>query len=878
MGTTPWWSIWSHDFWGNPLTRRGSHGSWRPLTTLSFRLNMVVARALTPEYDLPGGDARPPSVPPSPLASSEVPSPPVPSLTPTLKAAFSASSFHFVNVVLHAAVTAAYVGVLQCVGVGAWACLGAGSLFAAHPVHVEAVAGVVGRAELLAALAFCLALAAYIKYLRGRATGRLWARRMNGCGHGCICWEDNRASSLSCSSISWNSKWALQLPSWAWLALSVAGAGVGMACKEQGVTALGVGLLLHAAAVVTITPRNKCVLQPLVRELLPGSVGTLVLLWARLSVAPNMPTFTPADNPAAHASSVLTRALSIARAWAVHARLLLWPATLSFDWSMGSVPLVTSLSDPANLETVALLVCVLALAVTASTACWRARQHLTKIYTYHTQHSYHDALNNNIQQGDITYIPYYLRHPLKPHPNPLLLVLAWALLVLPFLPASNLATYVGFVVAERVLYLPSMGACLLVALGYQNLWRAITSYKWHRTGDSRSRTRWWRGGGWRVAATGAWVALLLLLGARTLRRNQDWHSDEALYRSGAAVNPPKALSNLGVVYSEQGRLQEAEAAYRGALRHAPTMADTHFNLGLLLASTGRTQEATECYRAALWSRPWLAQAHLGLAAALQQLGRDAEAVKVLEACRSAASAPARDGWSHSWAVTTCRQRLARAHILAGRPHDALEEVGHALQHAPDGYGTHSLHTLAAEAHLEAGEHAEAQAALSRVLAAHPHHVPAHLTFSRMLQANGSRVEEVEQWLRRAVALAPNDPHAHKHLGQLLLEQDRVEEAVGSWLRAALLDSTDHTAAFNAATALRLSGRNQHAETFYRRAVQLRPKDVSSHRNLGAILHLNGKLDEARKHYDEALALAPGDPQTTTNLQRLSALVNKKGVS
>lgn len=68
---------------------------------------------------------------------------------------------------------------------------------------------------------------------------------------------------------------------------------------------------------------------------------------------------------------------------------------------------------------------------------------------------------------------------------------------------------------------------------------------------------------------------------------------------------------------------------------------------------------------------------------------------------------------------------------------AVQEVARALQLAPNGYGAHSLHTLAAEAHLDAGEHAEAQAALSRALAAHPHHVPAHLTFSRMLQANVS---------------------------------------------------------------------------------------------------------------------------------------------
>ena len=40
-----------------------------------------------------------------------------------------------------------------------------------------------------------------------------------------------------------------------------------------------------------------------------------------------------------------------------------------------------------------------------------------------------------------------------------------ALLVVPFLPATNLLVGVGFVLAERVLYLPSAGYCLLVAMG-----------------------------------------------------------------------------------------------------------------------------------------------------------------------------------------------------------------------------------------------------------------------------------------------------------------------------------------------------------------------------------------------------------------------------
>ena len=48
-------------------------------------------------------------------------------------------------------------------------------------------------------------------------------------------------------------------------------------------------------------------------------------------------------------------------------------------------------------------------------------------------------------------------------------VFALSLLLLPFLPASNLFFPVGFVVAERVLYLPSMGFCLLVAIGYKRV-------------------------------------------------------------------------------------------------------------------------------------------------------------------------------------------------------------------------------------------------------------------------------------------------------------------------------------------------------------------------------------------------------------------------
>jgi hypothetical protein len=44
-----------------------------------------------------------------------------------------------------------------------------------------------------------------------------------------------------------------------------------------------------------------------------------------------------------------------------------------------------------------------------------------------------------------------------------------AVTVLPFLPATNLLFRVGFVIAERNLYLSSLGVAGLVALGFQRL-------------------------------------------------------------------------------------------------------------------------------------------------------------------------------------------------------------------------------------------------------------------------------------------------------------------------------------------------------------------------------------------------------------------------
>jgi hypothetical protein len=84
--------------------------------------------------------------------------------------------FHAMNLIW-AALAAGLLTLLACELVGLAIGLAAGLLFAIHPVHVEAVANVVGRAELMAATGYALALLCAIRaerrpaYLVGTALG-----------------------------------------------------------------------------------------------------------------------------------------------------------------------------------------------------------------------------------------------------------------------------------------------------------------------------------------------------------------------------------------------------------------------------------------------------------------------------------------------------------------------------------------------------------------------------------------------------------------------------------------------------------------------------------------------------------------------------------
>ena len=84
--------------------------------------------------------------------------------------------------------------------------------------------------------------------------------------------------------------------------------------------------------------------------LLSPQVVFLLVLRLRIQGG-HLPPFTPHDNPASFSSSILTRTLTFHFLAAFNSELLLAPITLSYDWQMGSIPLVEAVEDPRNAKT-----------------------------------------------------------------------------------------------------------------------------------------------------------------------------------------------------------------------------------------------------------------------------------------------------------------------------------------------------------------------------------------------------------------------------------------------------------------------------------------------------------------------------------------------
>lgn len=135
------------------------------------------------------------------------------------------------------------------------------------------------------------------------------------------------------------------------------------------------------------------------------------------------------------------------------------------------------------------------------------------------------------------------------------LALAWTLLT--SLPSSNILPLTHLFIAERYLYVPSFGVCLLAALLLER--SLVLAAEGERPGLLR--------------ATLALAALLIVAGGvRSALRNQDWRDDESLWSASLrdGVEDGRIQGNLGVALMGAGRLEDPSHTRRALELHPCT--------------------------------------------------------------------------------------------------------------------------------------------------------------------------------------------------------------------------------------------------------------------------------------------------------------------
>ena len=110
----------------------------------------------------------------------------------------------------------------------------------------------------------------------------------------------------------------------------------------------------------------------------------------------------------------------------------------------------------------------------------------------------------------------------------------------------------GFVVAERILYMPSMGFCLLVAYGWSKIQGCV---------DQKRR--------WTARLLhGSVAALFVFHSVKTFVRNMDWESEQSIFIAGLRVNQrnAKLFNNVGHALESQAKYAEALEYFLQAIK------------------------------------------------------------------------------------------------------------------------------------------------------------------------------------------------------------------------------------------------------------------------------------------------------------------------
>jgi tetratricopeptide (TPR) repeat protein len=166
-------------------------------------------------------------------------------------------------------------------------------------------------------------------------------------------------------------------------------------------------------------------------------------------------------------------------------------------------------------------------------------------------------------------------------------------------------------IAERYLYIPLFGFCLVVPVLMVNLLRRISF---------APQT---------VLTFSAVLIIVVFYAVIAIDRNRDWRDSYSLWTRTLETSPDsvKAHGNLARVYMEQGLVEQSWREIKKTIELDPRDYKAYYNLGVLLAQQRLTSDAIQAYKKAIEKNPKYADAHFNLGNIYKELDLRQEALQ-----------------------------------------------------------------------------------------------------------------------------------------------------------------------------------------------------------------------------------------------------------
>ncbi|MCX6927392.1 MAG: tetratricopeptide repeat protein [Verrucomicrobia bacterium] len=318
-------------------------------------------------------------------------------------------------------------------------------------------------------------------------------------------------------------------------------------------------------------------------------------------------------------------------------------------------------------------------------------------------------------------------------PRPYLLA-GWAWFLGTLVPVIGLVQVGSQSIADRYTYLPSIGFFILVVWGAAEL-----------IGASRTR---------RLIGAGVATALLTACALVAQAQTFCWRNTETLFQHALAVTRGNIIAHnsLGFYYTALGNAEEAKRAFRAALADQPSCQYSWQGLAMALVEQQQYNEAIAACQEALKIDPLLAPAHSTIGLALTRLGQTNEALmQYSEALRIQPT------------LAEAHYNLANVLVNLGRINEAREHYEASLRTDPS---SSDAHNNLAYMLVREGKLAEAESAYKSALALRPGLWQAHFGLASLLIREGKIEEAIKQY-QATLAIRPDFVEALNRLAWLL---------------------------------------------------------------------------------------------------------------